>query len=100
MIIRSKKTKLEHEISTEEWEQIKSRGDSSNYVIVKADTKQINAPDDVAAADYNNIVKQANAAMKKKQHEKAFDLFTQANGIKPTALIQEKLSELEEILEK
>lgn len=100
MKIRSIKTKLEHTVTKEGWEKIQARGDGSKYVIVSnAPVKENKPPEDTNKADYNHLVKDANRKMGKKDYEGAKKLFEQAQAIKPSTLITEKLGEIQSILD-
>lgn len=100
MKIRSKKTNLEHTVDKAGWEKIKARGDASKYVIVSNElTTEANPPEDTHKADYNRIVKNANRKMGKKDYEGAKELYLQAQAIKPSTLITEKLAEIQSFLE-
>ena len=100
MLIRSKKTNLENEVSKEDWQKILDRGDGSRYIVVKQDTKQAPAPKEIASADYSSILKQANKALREEKHEEAEKLFESALAIKPTPFIREKLESIKEFFEK
>lgn len=98
MKIRSKKTQLVHTVTPEEWARMRVRGDASKYIIVNSGTAPAVAPAELADADYNQILKDATKAYKAKRYDDAQDLYQKANSIKPTALIQEKLAELADLL--
>lgn len=100
MKIRSKKTNLEHTVDKTGWEKIKARGDANKYIIVSnAPTTTDNKPEDTHKADYNRIVKDANRKMGKKDYEGAKKLYEQAEAIKPSTLITEKLGEIQGFLD-
>ena len=50
MLVRSIKTKLEHEITAEGWEKMKARGDGPKYVILSRSTKRNTMPEEVRKA--------------------------------------------------
>lgn len=99
MKIRSKLTKLEHSVTVEEWGKIKARGDASKYVIISTDEQENPVPTEAEKADYNNIVKDATKLFRAKKYEEAKVLYERAAAIKPTALITEKLQEIESYLD-
>lgn len=101
MVIRSKKTKLEHTIPEEDWAKIKARGDASKYIIVSnsASVNRLKVPEDTHKANYNQIVKDATKAFKAKQYQKAKELYVQADAIKSSDLVTEKLAQIQEFLD-
>lgn len=100
MKIQSKKTKLFHTVTKEDWEKIKGWGDASKYIIVSnAPAETPKPPEDTNKANYQSVLKDATKAFGKKNWEKAKELYLKAQAIKPTALIKEKLAEIDGFLD-
>lgn len=97
MKIRSKKTKLEHIISTEDWEKMKAQGRSGIYdVISNSDSEGTNKPPaDLTNSEYDKVLESAKAALKKKDYPLAKRLFTQAKDMKTTPYIVSQLDKIE-----
>ena len=99
MLIRNKKTGVEHPCTPEMWESLKNRNLSSKYVIVNAGKdKPAAPPEDTNAANYNKLVKDATKLFKAEKYEEAQKLYLQATAIKKTDLVTEKLNEIEALL--
>jgi len=57
MRVRSKKTTLEFEITPQEWEQMKGRGDATKYVILSKDSARKPKPEEVKTTRKRKTVK-------------------------------------------
>lgn len=92
MKIKSIKTGLEATITEAEWNQMKKRGDARRFTITSTVVDRTAPPADTSAADYSQLVKDGMTALKKQDSVRAKALFLQAQAIKETKLVADKLA--------
>lgn len=95
MKIRSILTKLEHEVTEEQWLSMKKRGDTRKYKIVNTGAAK-KAPAEVIKSDFETKLEQADAHFKKEEYEDALAIYTDLQAIKSTPFIKKRLKEIKE----
>lgn len=96
--IKSKKTGLvPNNVTAEDWDKMKGRGDAKNFDIISSDDdpKIDEKPSDLSDKNYQDILKTATKNFKDGKLERAKKGFLKAQAIKDTDLIKEKLAEIE-----
>lgn len=98
MTIRNTKTQIvTKDVTPEAWEGMKSRGMHINFVIVSRDDEAdaTPKPKEVVNKSYQNILKEATKLHKLKKYSEAKVKYLEAQAIKPTPLITEKIEDIE-----
>ena len=100
MQIKSRKTNLTHTITKEEWEKLQEQGLAKNYDVVnntEVAGEKPSAPAELGLK-FNDLVKTADAAFKKKDYKVAQEHYQLAKAIKSTTKIEERLAELSDLV--
>lgn len=102
MLIKSKKTGLEHIVDAAGWANLVARGEARKFIILAKDTPepdQEQVPEDLHTVSYNKLVKQGTKAFKAKEYNEAQKLYLQAAEIKKTSFVSDKLAQIANLLE-